>query len=398
MMNAAPSGDQLLEGTGLAVVSPGWIHLSGLIPLLRIWLLALVASVPLQLLVLADESTNRTQAGFRIIGVVLVAALLAVLGSLLSIRAGKPFFINRLVPWLARRLGGPALRKTPLLEVQDITDAFDSIVQIGDVILVGGTDPISRMRQWGERSSFSHSAISLGNGALCEAYDYALTPFDVDEGIFQISHDSFLSRTRTTDRIRVLRPTGIDPERLRAMASYYQTHSPSFATLALVSLLWAGLSKPVVYRLPDRIRRRILRRQVRSIGDGPQSVHDAEFVVRLLVSSGVPIRLKRPLLHRHLDYVASGAAESELVLLDIPAQKRSAAKGSWPASGLKGTAYGLRGYWRALRSRRYGDEDVVDAADFVLAGDLSDAEPLKVIYDFVKFEARWFVFSWEAER
>ena len=67
-------------------------------------------------------------------------------------------------------------------------------LRTGDVVLTGADDPVSWIIQTGSRSPYSHVGLVTGRGWLIEAYDYALTPDETDEGVFAITLDDFLGR------------------------------------------------------------------------------------------------------------------------------------------------------------------------------------------------------------
>ncbi len=274
--------------------------------------------------------------------------------------------------------------------MSDLVQDLISLLHPGDMVLTGGTDPISLLIQVGSRSPFSHVALANDHDELTEAYDYALTPDESDEGIFRLPVHDFVARSDSMCRVQVLRPIGIDQDRVVETCQYLLNHSPGFPTIGMAFLALCGLSSPVLQRLPANTRRRITMAQVRLASDGIQRMHCAETVTRIYHEAGLTVRFTAPRLSFH---IAELGGEITSQLVDLPQLERTASKGTWPAGpqplrAAKATGAALRSLGPALRQRIAGT-DQFDLADLILPGDFARAEPFENVARFEKTGRAW---------
>ncbi len=265
-------------------------------------------------------------------------------------------------------------------------------LQVGDVVLTGADDPVSWIIQTGSRSPYSHVGLVTGPGHLIEAYDYALTPDESDEGVFAISLDEFLGRGNRLRAVEVRRPDRLDQQRLLAAADHLERHSPGFPTLGMAGLAICGLTGPVLRRLPESARRRVANRQTALAGDGVRCLHCAETVTRLYHAAGLEVRFRSPRLWDHLlDLLRNRPG---LGLAALPTGRRRADRGHWPTGSMKATGFALSSTLVALRQRRrHQPDDTVDAADLILPGDFARAEPFTTVERFRRRGNRWVAVS-----
>lgn len=274
----------------------------------------------------------------------------------------------------------------PLTDTVALSDHLTGQLQVGDVVLTGADDPVSWIIQTGSRSPYSHIGMVTGPGRLIEAYDYALTPDEADEGVFAISLDEFLGRGDRLRAVEARRPERIDTARLLDAADHLMGHSPGFPTLGMAGLALCGLSGPVLRRLPEGGRRRVANRQSALAGDGIRCVHCAETVTRLYHAAGVELRFHGPRLWDHLRDLL--AARPGLDLAGLPTGPRRADPGRWPTGSMKATGFALSSTVAAFRRRRQ-HQDTVDAADLILPGDFARAEPFATVARFRRRADRW---------
>ncbi|MEM7272868.1 MAG: hypothetical protein AAF547_07305 [Actinomycetota bacterium] len=267
-------------------------------------------------------------------------------------------------------------------------------LEIGDAVLSGGVDPLSLMIQIGTRSRFSHMAVVTGPGQLTEAYDYGLNPDESDDGVYGLSFEDYAARATTMRQLQILRPEGVDRERVAATAAYLRDHAPGFPTMGMLFLAVCGLSTPVLRRLPAASERRSTIRQVLAAGDGIRRMHCAETATRIYHEAGLPIRFESPrLTHhiRHLEKTGGGTAGDGL--MSLPTAGRTADRGSWPTSGglrhlgdrASFAVHGFRRTWR----ERTASEDPVDLADLILPGDFMRAWPFEKVARFHRDGDGW---------
>ncbi len=264
-------------------------------------------------------------------------------------------------------------------------------LRVGDAVLVGGSDPVSRFIQCGTQSAYSHMGVVTGPAELTEAYDYALTPDESDEGIYRLSFHEFMNRSKRVKRVLVLRPSEIDERRLVAAADHLLTHSPGFPTLVAACIAFCGLSVPFLKALPAETRRRVAQWQVRLAADGVSRLHCAEAATRMYAFAGLQIQFTAPRLQYHIDYLRQLNGDDEL--LPLPTGERTAEKGQWP-KGLRPTSLGaaistaLVGSMQVAGERARSTEPI-DRADLVMPGDFVRAQPFATVGDYVRTSRGW---------
>lgn len=279
----------------------------------------------------------------------------------------------------------------PLQDPLDFESGLARDLRIGDAVLVGGSDPVSRFIQLGTQSKYSHMAVVTGPDELTEAYDYALTPDEDDEGIYRLSFSDFMNRSAKVKRLLVLRPHGIDERRLVAAADHLLSHSPGFPTLVAACLAFCGLSVPLLRTLPAETRRRLAQWQVRLATDGVSRVHCAEAATRMYAYAGLQIRFTAPRMQYHINYLRQLNSSDQL--LPLPSGERTAVKGSWPtglhpATVSAAVSTALRDSIRVAGQRARSTEPV-DRADLVMPGDFVRAEPFTTVGHFVRTRQGW---------
>ncbi len=289
----------------------------------------------------------------------------------------------------------PEVRRGP----GDPAAMIRSRIEIGDTILTGGVDPISRIIQTGSRSPFSHVVVVSGEGSVTEAYDHALTPAEDDDGIFEISVEELVARSGLR-RMRIIRPRRVDEQRIRDVACHFRQHSPGFPTVGMVGLALCGVSGPVLRASPRRLRNRWMAKQIRLAGDGIQRMHCAETVTRIYLAAGVPLRFRSPRLRLHIEFFDH---LEQLHRLDrfarlpepasIPTVRRTAAVGVWPSDrGVCGypalVTFALGAGWTTWRQRSRS-QGPMDPVDLVLPGDFARAEPFEVVSDLEWTRRGW---------
>lgn len=267
--------------------------------------------------------------------------------------------------------------------MQQLLEILGNRLQVGDAVLSGGVDPISLMIQLGTRSRFSHMAVVTGPGELTEAYDYAFNPDESDDGIYGLSFSEYVARATTMRQLQILRPVGIDQDRVANTAAYLREHSPGFPGIGMLCLALCGLSTPVLRRLPEAAGRRSTIKQVVMAGDGVRRMHCAETATRIYHEAGLPIRFESPRLKHHIRYLTEHQPHQELV--GLPTIDRTAHRGSWPDGGFRDLAktagVTLSAFRQTLRERA-NSADTVDVADLILPGDFMRATPFEKVARF----------------
>ncbi|MGI9597062.1 MAG: hypothetical protein ACR2QK_12935 [Acidimicrobiales bacterium] len=263
-------------------------------------------------------------------------------------------------------------------------------VQVGDMVLAGGTDPVSRVIQIGSRSPYSHVAVVTGGNELTEAYDYALTPTESDEGIFRLTIEAFVGRSSGLCRILVLRPIGVDRHRVVETAAHLFEHSPGFPTLGMACLALCGLSGPALRLLPTSLRRRAIAKQIRLAADGVRRMHCAETVIRIYHEAGLTVRFTAPRLSFHIAQLGPELTSS---LVDLPSEERVAEKGRWPSGpqplrSIRSVAVAVGSTLATWRTRARASDDI-DMADLILPGDFTRAEPFETVGRLIRSGTRW---------
>lgn len=272
----------------------------------------------------------------------------------------------------------------------DFLPTFADRLAIGDVVLTGGRDLVSLIIQIGSLSPFSHAAIVTGPDELTEAYDYALTPEEHDEGIYPVSVDDFVGRSPRLRRIRVLRPIGVDQDRVVDIARYLHCHSPGFPSLGMAFLALCGVSGPILRALPAGLRERVTMKQVQLAADGIRRMHCAETVTRIYHEAGLAVRFTAPRLRLHIDQLNRVVRPEPI---GLPSQERVATKGAWPGGHQplkagRATAVALASLCRTWKERARST-DPIDVADLILPGDFARAEPFDLVGEFVRTADGW---------
>ena len=183
------------------------------------------------------------------------------------------------------------------------------------------------------------------------------------------------------------------------MSAHLRSHSPGFPTLGMATLALCGLSEPVLRHLPVPLAERVTRRQLRLAADGISRMHCAETATRIYAAAGLVLRFHAPRLAHHMTVLNGDRSDrgrahrGQSDLLDLPSVRRSARKGAWPSgrgpSGIASrTAFAVRATRRAWQERSASTAPY-DAADLLLPGDYSRAEPFETVARFVRTGNGW---------
>lgn len=274
--------------------------------------------------------------------------------------------------------------------MDELIDELAATLQPADIVLTGGRDPVSLLIQIGSQSPFSHIALATGANELTEAYDYALTPIESDEGIFRLPVDEFIRRSTGLCRVLVLRPVGIDQRKVVEIAGHLLNHSPGFPTTGMAFLALCGLSVPLLRRLPAASRSSLSMRQIRLAADGIRRMHCGETVTRIYHEAGFTLHFTAPRLQFH---IAELAPTTITRLVDLPTEGRLASKGAWPEARqplktLKSTLVAARTLGPTIRERVQATDEV-DMADLILPGDFVRAEPFDTVARYTRSRTDW---------
>ncbi|MEM7326582.1 MAG: hypothetical protein AAF531_26080 [Actinomycetota bacterium] len=186
--------------------------------------------------------------------------------------------------------------------------------KIGDLLLIGSQDRVSRVIQRASNSRFSHAAVITDDDEVTEAYDYSLTLNEDDEGIYRTTIADFLTRTPKMHVVRLLRPNAIDVDKLQRAARELFRRAPPYPTIGATFLGFIRLlSEPIPHpeeglfgqqRFGRRLHRwldAVATAQVGFVGDGIHKVHCAESVVQIYRTAGFDVILPQPFLIRSVD-------------------------------------------------------------------------------------------------
>lgn len=278
-----------------------------------------------------------------------------------------------------------------------------SNTRVGDLVLTGSHDIASWVIRKGTKSDYSHAAVVSDPERFTEAYDRSMTFSEDDDGLYEVPFDEFAGRSSKLTRVRILRPSKVDPHRLSAAAAYMRAHSPSYPTLgALIigSTKWtSGLAKRASrkagraagHQTVRSVVSRFMERQVALTGDGPIRVHCAEFVYRLYLAAGTPIRLVKPVLAGPMSWLrpkAVGAVPN--ALSPFLKQQRRSQPGPWPAGPGSPRRWFKNGFFATEQlvdaaTQRWTEQTKPDTADFVMPEDFTRADGLRHVAD-IDFE------------
>jgi hypothetical protein len=292
-------------------------------------------------------------------------------------------------------------------------------VQLGDLVLTGCRDLLSRLIQSGTGGRVSHVAIGRGDGRLVEAYDYGLNPDEHSEGVFATDLEHFIERSPNLQRLVVRRPHGLDRALLAEALTSVVENSPPFPTTG------AGLTSVLVYASRPSVQRVLetvvgagrldsaYGRLVRIVANGPLRCHCSETATRLYVAAGFNLRFVEPVLIGHLHRVAAtrnggpyvaevdDEARADLVRFDLHPGRR-AEPTALPTIELHkgvrialGSALGITAdlsgaLVQSLRDRQATVSDHrPDIADLIVPADFERAEPFDTVGVLRKRRGEW---------
>ena len=189
-----------------------------------------------------------------------------------------------------------------------------SKAQIGDLLLIGSKDRVSRVIQRASNSRFSHAAVLTEKDEVTEAYDYSLTLNERDEGIYRTSLERFLERTPKLHVIRLLRPPQLNVEKLQKSAVELYRSSPPYPTVGATFLGFIRLlAEPVPpleeglfgqHRFGKRLHKKLdamATAKVGFVGDDIHKLHCTESVIAIYEGAGLAVDVPSPFLGRSAD-------------------------------------------------------------------------------------------------
>lgn len=281
-------------------------------------------------------------------------------------------------------------------DVGAVVDWLATHGQVGDLLLVGGQDWISRIIQRLTESPFSHALVITGPDTLIEAYDYRLTVSENDEGVYEISFLAFAEREHSLARLNIYRlPEGtLDMCRLHSTAELLRDTAPTYPTLAAIVFLLAQLTGRVA-RAAENGRRRWLMPsrkhigvQARFWGDGPRRVHCAELATRLYCAAGAEIEFKSPLLSPYIDAVEGQGTYLARDLqapegpgggpVQAPAPAEPAPLSLNFVSNMLAPFAGAISVFNSIANRALCRAEP-DIADYILPNDFANADPFRKV-------------------
>lgn len=302
----------------------------------------------------------------------------------------------------SERSGRPTRRK-----LAELPEWLRSLSERGDLLLVGSDDYVSRAIQRSLGSPYSHALLVVGPGRLAEAYDYSLTLYEGDEGVYELSFDEFFARSQQLADVLLLRnrSSQFDPDKFAWLARELAQNSPAYPTTAAVTFIAGQL----LGRVANSGRHRLLRPSAKTIarqtliwGDGPRRMHCAELAARLYVAAAGTVELHRPILGPYIDSLGDPGDYSLDELPPIfPRPRRRAGKGLWypktvksrPRRLLVATVVGISDLSnaavnRVLRNTQPDPADFVMPPDFVDAGGFTQVDRFVVAPDGNRMEGR----------
>jgi len=271
----------------------------------------------------------------------------------------------------------------------EITQWLAGTALVGDLILTGQHDRVSRWIQRATNSTYSHAAVVTGPFELTEAFDYALTFSEDDEGVYQTDFETFIKRSKRLADIAIYRPHQLDHDRLEWTADALHENTPTYPTTAALMFIGGQLTRRMTNQAVPRRRRpppQRIRRHANFFGDGPRRVHCAELATRLYAASGAFLDFRHPLLGPYID-VVNGVNDYLADGLPSPITKGRGKpkRGLWAPKGTRrgkrlliATCAGITDLTGELATRMlYRLQG--DIADYIMPGDLTAARPLNLI-------------------
>jgi hypothetical protein len=304
---------------------------------------------------------------------------------------------------------------------RQLEEWFEDLIVPGDLVLTGCSDPTSRLIQFVTRSQFSHVAIVSGERTLIEAYDYGVTPIEIDEGIYETPLAKFYERA-TLDRVMVRRPVGLDQDTLESALRFALENSPPFPTSgALLTNALIATATPWGQRSLDLLRRLGLGRAVDGfldgviglVADGPERVHCSEIATRLYYAADLHLRFVDPVLLPHFDRVLGAhRVDSRIVRVSRRLRGKIASLDRYPKRIARPGARAQKVVHRgpavaasskleagneirkmsveSLRERwEEGPANESDFADLILPADFERAEPFDTVGLLVRGRTQW---------
>lgn len=301
---------------------------------------------------------------------------------------------NSIYDYFVRRRRAAATRWR---ERGDATGWVRDRAQIGDLILIGSRDRVSRVIQRASNSRFSHAGVLTDANEVTEAYDYSLTLNEQDEGIYRTSLAAFLARTPNMHVVSLLRPAGLDVDRLQQAAKDLYRAAPPYPTVGAFCLGFIRtLSEPIPlleeglfgqHRVGKRLHRRLdqfARAQVRFVGDGIHKVHCAESVVQIYEAAGLTLQLQQVFLRRAVDRARDERLRAVAREFDVPVNPSTDRTGRSRTARhvvrqiarhpIRSTG-GLYRVWKVRMDTRH----LANPEDFIFPGDLEMADGLSLI-------------------
>lgn len=277
-----------------------------------------------------------------------------------------------------------------------VLDWLTTHAEVGDLVLVGGADWISRAIQHLTESPYSHALVVTGDDTLIEAYDYRITISEQDEGVYETPFSVFAKREHALARLCIYRlPEGtLDMQRLGSSAALMRDTAPTYPTLAAIVFLIAQLVGRTArsetnggrtWLMPSRRR---ISAQARFWGDGPRRVHCAELATRLFCAAGAEIEFKNPLLSPYIDTIHGTGNYSARNLqspagpgnepASVPLPKQAGPLSLNLVSSVFAPVSGIVSVFNSIANRALSRAEP-DIADYILPNDFTTADPFRKV-------------------
>lgn len=173
--------------------------------------------------------------------------------------------------------------------------------QVGDLVMVSGTDQLSKLIQWGTSNVFGHVAVVTAENEITESYEEKIRPSERHDDVRAMAIADFVARP--IDKLKIIRPIGLDVERLVDASTHFAASTIPFPTIGILYLTWCRLSIPLLRILPSPIRHPLARLQARLSGDRAVTMHCSESASRLYIAAGMAIEFPEPMFALHIQSI-----------------------------------------------------------------------------------------------
>lgn len=271
-------------------------------------------------------------------------------------------------------------------------------LQIGDLLLSGGSDFVSLIIQLLTWSRFSHAALYVGlvDGipSVLEAYDFSLTPSECDEGVSVFPLEKYLERVaKSGANFMVMRPDGLDTESFRKNVEYFQTRAARFPSTGIALLGLCLVANVIQQLLPVGWRSLPWEPLLRVACDGTGLMHCSEAATRIYFESGFEVAFGARSLDRQI--AQAHAVVGHDALLPLSTGLRTANVGAWPRESMPrvfryplNTPWAINSAVEAVRCRA-GNRHGLDFADLTMPGDYEAAQPFTRVIALRRVGGDW---------